>query len=485
MKAAKFTLIVLTALLQIHPQQVHAGSVPFTSNDNNLEAAINSNLMPLDVLSNDDSGVANNDFKEVIGVCNIGSSDFECTADTFATTTGRVSINGSGNNNNVVFTSDANASTVFQFKYVMQNSVMATGSATAEVALTYIEVNNLSDTGSGGCDSSECTLREAMSFADADGESSVINFANDMTGTITLNNQLTVNSIDLSIIGPGADLVTVSGNDLNRVFWVPTGSERFFMSGLTISNGKTFVNESGAGILIENATDTRFENLRITNNDSINNGGGIYVSNAGLNLTNTEISLNAADNNGGGIAIEGGFGNDVTLENVTISTNQSGNTGDGVYINSNTGQNTQLRFVTSALNSGGTADNQIQGMGNVVIESSVFTPGLSIPNNNNVTNNSIVQSLVTGNINGSNNLSQTADLSLNPLAEINDSGLMGHSFEPISLAYNHVNDMVGSSGCDTTVTNDQFRNPRPTDGQCDAGAYEYIYIDVIFDNGFE
>ncbi|TDR19376.1 choice-of-anchor Q domain-containing protein [Marinicella litoralis] len=485
MRATNLNPLLLTLLVVACPHEAFAGGVPFTSDDLNLESAINSNAVVLDLLGNDDSGINNDDYKEVIAVCDINSSDQDCTGNSYSDAIGSVSINGTGNNNNVVLTSDGNASALFQFKYVMQNSAFSTGTAVAEVALSYVEVNSLSDSGSGGCDSAECTLREAIVFAANDGEASLINFARDLNGTIVLSNQLTIDSIDLSIIGPGANSITVSGNDQNRVFMVPAGSERFFMSGLTISNGKTFVNDSGAGILIENATETRFENLRITDNDSIQDGGGLFISNAGFIMINSEISLNSANNNGGGIAISGGFGNEVIIENVTISNNQSSNFGDGLFINSSSGQNTLLRFVTAAFNFGGITDNHIAGAGNVTIESSVFDPGLSIPNSNNITNNSIFKNLSDGNIFGSNNLTDTDDLFLEPLAEINNSGFYGHSFDTNSLLYNHVDNMIGNAGCEVTVTSDQFGNPRPTDGQCDAGAYEYIYIDLIFTNGFE
>ena len=71
------------------------------------------------------------------------------------------------------------------------------------------------------------------------------------------------------------------------------------------------------------------------------------------------------------------------------------------------------------------------------------------------------------------------------LIEINQSGLYGHTFDTSSLAYNHVDGMVGNSGCGTEVLTDQFGQSRPEDTACDAGAYEYRYVEVIFATGFE
>lgn len=487
MRATNKYPILLTILTLSSSQIVFAGSVPFTSDDLNLESAINSNAVILDVLSNDDSGISGDDYKEVVALCDISSSDQDCTGNSYSDANGSASINGTGDNNNILFTSDGSASTLFQFKYVMQNSILSTGSATAEVALTHFEVNNLSDSGTNGCDSAECTLREAIDFAENDGEASIINFSRNLSGTIPLNSTLTINSIDLSILGPGVDQITVSGNDQHRVLMIPLTSERFFMSGLTISNGFTSGSNQGAGIYVQQATETRLENIRVVNNTSNDsNGGGIFVHLAGLRLTNSEISNNTAELSGGGIGINGGFGNDVFLENVTISSNHSNNGTPGISVTANSGQNIELKFITSAFNTGSSVDNHINNSGNITIESSVFVPGLSLQNTSNVTNNSIVQNLLGGvNLNGSNNLTGTGSLDLKPLAALNDTGLKVHAFDTDSIAYNHVDNMAGNSGCGVSVTSDQIGTARPTDGFCDAGAYEYIYIDVIFANGFE
>ncbi len=52
---------------------------------------------------------------------------------------------------------------------------------------------------------------------------------------------------------------------------------------------------------------------------------------------------------------------------------------------------------------------------------------------------------------------------------------------PIDIQYS----LIGDSGCGTQITVDQVGNPRPNEGACDAGAYEYRYIDLIFADTFE
>ena len=209
-----------------------AGGIPLTNDDPSIETAINSAAAVLDVLGNDDSGTGNN-FKEVIAVCASGTPDAMCTNNSYSDAIGSVSINGAGDDNNVLFTSDSSTAAVFQFKYVMQNSALNTGSAEVTATLNFIEVNALTDNGDQSCDGSECTLREAFTYAESDGMPTTVKFLRDLTGTITLTAPLEVTSIDLSVIGPGPGQITVSGDDSHRVLLVPASSERFFLSGLS------------------------------------------------------------------------------------------------------------------------------------------------------------------------------------------------------------------------------------------------------------
>ncbi len=462
-----------------------AGGIPLTSDDPNLEAAINSSTAVLDVLGNDDSGISNDNFKEVVGLCDIGTSDELCTSNSYSNATGSVSINGAGDDNNVLFTSNSTSTAVFDFKYVMQNSANNTGAAVATVGLNFIEVNSLSDASNNGCDGNECTLREAFDYAVTDLVPTTVKFQRNLSGTIALISPLSVTSIDLSVIGPGAGTISLSGNDSFRVLLIPGMSERFFMSGLTIMAGRTTGADSGAGILIDGATDTRLENMRISDNDSADSGGGLSVINAGLSLINSEISHNSAGSNGGGLAISGGLGSDVTVENTTISNNQSQGQSSGIYINSNNGQNVTLRYVTSAFNTGAAVSDLVGPNGNIIIESSAFTPLLWMQNNSNIVNNSVIESF-SGNILGNNNLLATGDLQLSPLIELNNAGVRVHTFLPNSILYNHVDSMIGNAGCGTQVTGDQVGNPRPNEGACDAGAYEYnVLNDLIFASNFD
>src|SRR6516165_9980902 len=80
---------------------------------------------------------------------------------------------------------------------------------------TYM-VSTLADSGAG-------SLRQAILDANADSTPDQIVFAPDLHGTIALTSgQLEVTN-NLTIVGPGAARLTVSGNDQSRVFSIDAG----------------------------------------------------------------------------------------------------------------------------------------------------------------------------------------------------------------------------------------------------------------------
>src|SRR5207245_1670249 len=99
-----------------------------------------------------------------------------------------------------------------------------------------LTVTNLKDDGSAG------SLRQVIASA-ASGDT--IKFA--VTGTIKLTSgQLTINK-NLTIQGPGATLLTISGNTASRVFLIQFGSS-VTLDSLTIAQGNAG-SEFGGGIL--------------------------------------------------------------------------------------------------------------------------------------------------------------------------------------------------------------------------------------------
>ena len=130
------------------------------------------------------------------------------------------------------------------------------------------------------------TLRQAIVDANAAAGADTINFAAGVTGTVTLSSALPQITESVTISGPGADVLTVSGNSLFQVFNI-AGGGAVSISGLTISNGN-----SRSGIGIYNAGMLMVTNSTLSGNAGAGSfGGGIY--NVGtLTLTNSTLSGN-------------------------------------------------------------------------------------------------------------------------------------------------------------------------------------------------
>src|SRR5262245_14441132 len=137
-------------------------------------------------------------------------------------------------------------------------------------------VTNLNDNGPG-------SLRSAVAAADAT-SGAVIHFAPFLHGTIKLTTgQLNLTS-NMTIDGPGAFLITVSGNNASRIFDVSNGAT-VTISGLTIANGSAMsttdpslqggggvLNEPGATVYITN--DVFRNNRALVVSGALENAGG-------------------------------------------------------------------------------------------------------------------------------------------------------------------------------------------------------------------
>ncbi|HQU43447.1 MAG TPA: choice-of-anchor Q domain-containing protein, partial [Pirellulales bacterium] len=190
-----------------------------------------------------------------------------------------------------------------------------------------IVVNTLADAHADGY----TTLREAITQADAEPYpgGTTITFAPGLTGTITLTQGELPITQAMTITGPGASVLAVSGNNQSRIFDVNDGNAtpdiNVAITGLTLTDGNVAGLDNGGAIY--NA-----ENLALsgdsTGGNNATRGGGIF--NVGtLTSNNDTISGNSAAGIGGG-----GIYNDGTLTstNDTISGNSAaGIGGGGIY----------------------------------------------------------------------------------------------------------------------------------------------------------
>jgi len=180
---------------------------------------------------------------------------------------------------------------------------------------TTFTVTTIADPGDGTCTAAGtgdgCTLREAIAAANTAGDAIIV-FAAGVTGTIQLTTALPDLSKNMSVQGPGANLLTVRRNS-SAVY-------RIFTARNNTSSGPTVI-ISGLGIA---------NGLGEASGDNF--GGAIYGHNATLTVTGCMISGNDGGF-GGGIdnRAEGGSAT-LSVQSCTFSTNQS-DFGGGAILN--------------------------------------------------------------------------------------------------------------------------------------------------------
>jgi Right handed beta helix region len=163
-----------------------------------------------------------------------------------------------------------------------------------DVPSTLTVTNNL-DSGTG-------SLRAEIAAA-KNGDTNV--FAPSLNGqTITLTSGQLV-----TIQGPGAGQLTVSGNNTFRIFWVGAHARNVTLTGLTISNGAA---RNGGGIY--NAGGLTVSDCTLSSNSTFSgDGGGIYNAyRATLTVSGCTLSGNNSVGSGGGIYNAGGATASVT-----------------------------------------------------------------------------------------------------------------------------------------------------------------------------
>ena len=213
-----------------------------------------------------------------------------------------------------------------QFKQFQLASALCALAANA-LAASPICVSNTNDAGDG-------SLRAAITQANEAG-GGAITFC--ITGTIPLLSTLP-SLTNITITGPGTNLLTISGGDQVRVFSMNSGTTNI-LSGLTIADGaaveqhnpfsyayasgisnagslrllncvvRNCTNETSYGVGVYNAGDMEMEASAVADCDTVlwtqAPGGGIYNSGT-LRMTNCSVSrCHSGGGDGGGILNEG------------------------------------------------------------------------------------------------------------------------------------------------------------------------------------
>lgn len=223
-------------------------------------------------------------------------------------------------------------------------------------------VNSDLDPGDGVCDASECTLREAIDVANQTPALDQISFDSlvfAVPRTIVLSAGVLTPAEDLSIAGPGAGLLTVSGNSITRV--LEFSSVNLTIDGLTLSAG------NGIGSL------------------SSGNGGAIYQDGGTLNLSHSVLSGNACGATGTGGALVSSVGN-LSLVRTSVTANVCNNAG-AIYV-----QDGSATLLDSTLSgNSGDAGEALRLSANGV-DSALDLTNVTISGNSTVNGNSAIRS---------------------------------------------------------------------------------------------
>lgn len=216
-----------------------------------------------------------------------------------------------------------------------------------------------------------CTLREALTNANADAATyadcqagtgaDTISF--NVTGTITLLSVLPDVTGNLTISGPGAGSLAISGNNARRVFSI-AGGANVELSGLTIRQGQAYA-DVGGGIF--NAGTLTIRTSTVSGNVARVSGAGGGVFNGGtLTVISSTISGNSTTGVGGGIYNNG----TARVNNSTISGNSAtGSVGGGIY-NAGTLTISASTFSGNAVPNAGAG---INNMGTLTVSNSTFS----------------------------------------------------------------------------------------------------------------
>ncbi|MBC7818956.1 MAG: hypothetical protein IAG10_18870, partial [Planctomycetaceae bacterium] len=210
--------------------------------------------------------------------------------------------------------------------------------------LTVLTVTSLADT---IANDGQVTLREAIQAANTDttvdgvtgSGADTIQFDPSLTAsgpaTITLAGTELLIKSDLTINGPGADRLTISGNNASRIFNIndadASNTNTVSISGLKLTGGQT-TNSMGAGGAIRNLENLTLAQCVISGNRAdVSGGAGVY--NAGtLDMSQSTIHGNTGTGTASGAGIwSRGTTAATTITQSTISGNTTDGYGGGIY----------------------------------------------------------------------------------------------------------------------------------------------------------
>ncbi len=334
---------------------------------------------------------------------------------------------------------------------------------------TTLTVNNTGDDvdinpGNGICETANgngiCTLRAAIQEANALVTPTLcspltINFNVTLPNTIMLGSDLpTIAHPNLTITGPGANQLTVSGASMYRPFNIGSGNYAVTISGLTVANGR---GNGGGGLINFSTGQVNLDNMTFDSNaiTGSSGGGGIrHASGGTLNVTGSTFLNNNSTGTGGGGINNFSTSGIVNVTNCTFSGNLA-NLGGGIH-NHSTGT-TNVTNCTLVSNGGGVNNNS----GTVTVKNTI-----AVGNGTDI----------NGTVTASNNL--TGALATALLSTLGNYGGTTQTFAllPGSPAIN----AGTASGAPAT---DQRGIARPQQSVVDIGAFESRGFTLAINSG--
>lgn len=203
--------------------------------------------------------------------------------------------------------------------------------------LNNIEVTNNTDAGikmTGNCCGMEFIL---SSFMVSNNGARGLEFNFDSGGTQEISNGIISNNACGGVFSSSVDgFATFSNLEIKENGPTDLGGGMHIYAGCLIQNClvKQNIADYGAGIYLRTDIDIQnISNCQILQNESVFDGGGIYLADGATNVYNCDISENAAGNNGGGIYIEKvNFIHGIQIRNLQVAGNEAINLGGGLHL---------------------------------------------------------------------------------------------------------------------------------------------------------
>ena len=282
----------------------------------------------------------------------------------------------------------------------------------------------------------------------------------------------------MSVTGPGAATLTISGNKASRVFVVGGSSQQLSLvaafSGLTVANASS---SSNGGGLLSYGTVT-VSNCAFTGDAvSSSSGGGIYNEGV-MTVTNSTFSNNtmSGDGNGAGIHNETSATLTVTNSNFTANTTTNGGSGAGI------GNDGKLTVSGSTFSGNSVASNGAgihnSSTGTLTLTTSTFVNGTCVSDGGGYDSDGIstvTYCTFTGNSVGS----EGGAIDNHGTATVSDSTLTGNT--SVSRG-GGINDSVSLVVTNCTITGNRASSSSGIGGGIDDSSPAKVYNCIVAGN---